>query len=229
MRSNENALRALTIVLSLLRIWYRSPPPPPILKSRRYNNDFWKRGWETSITNNSASHWLVVLKFEMLHGGAIWVLEGLQVQGAKANIMVGFTTEVGRTTVFSVSYSCACPFPSSAKSYCHQSSIYLPRTHTTQRARTNSIWRVRQGWSTALTVALEKKWNKKASEKQTSNSQYQYAKSYVKLRKSLPFSLSNSKYTKCTYLYVKFQEITGTWLSDQLLGTVPRDALLNSY
>jgi len=29
--------------------------------------------------------------------------------------------------------------------------IYLPRTHTTQRARrTNSIWQVRQGWSTAL-------------------------------------------------------------------------------
>jgi len=36
--------------------------------------------------------------------------------------------------------------------------IYLPKTHTTQRARrTNSIWRVRQGWCTALTVALEKK------------------------------------------------------------------------
>jgi len=35
--------------------------------------------------------------------------------------------------------------------------IYLPRTHTTQRARrTNSIWQVRQGWSSALTVALEK-------------------------------------------------------------------------
>ena len=34
--------------------------------------------------------------------------------------------------------------------------IYLPRTHTTQRARrTNNIWQVRQGWSTALTVALK--------------------------------------------------------------------------
>jgi len=36
--------------------------------------------------------------------------------------------------------------------------IYIPKTHTTQRARrANSMWQVRQGWNTALTVAIEKK------------------------------------------------------------------------
>jgi len=35
--------------------------------------------------------------------------------------------------------------------YIYHFIIYLPRTHTTQRARrTNSIWQVWQGWSTAL-------------------------------------------------------------------------------